>query len=101
MNIIENINKFGLIAVLCLVLLNTCNTCNIRRDLSAVSDRSDSLQGQLNKMYNKDEFNMQIEIQSLEIERSTLFNMNNIVLTKSRPDVRINEINEKLKTLHK
>ena len=99
MSIIENINKFGLIAVLCLVLLNTCNTCNTHRDLYTVSDRMDSIQTQLNN--NKNEISTCIEINSLETSKRILYDQNSIVRSVTRPDDRMNEYDNQIKELQK
>lgn len=99
MSIIENINKFGLIAVLCLVLLNTCNTCNTHRDLYTVSDRIDSIQTQLNNT--KNEISTRVEINSLETSKRILYDQNSIVRSVTRPDDRMNEYDNQIKELQK
>lgn len=101
MKIFDTINKFGITALLFLVFLSTCNTCNIRRDLAVVSDRSDSLQLQLNKVYTKSEMDINMEIQALETSKRMLYDQNAIVRTTMRPDDRMNEYDSQIKELQK
>jgi hypothetical protein len=101
MKVFETINKFGLTAVLLMLMLSTCNTCNMRRDIAAVSERADSLQLQLNKVYTKEELDARMEVQGLETSKRMLYDQNAIVRTTVRPDDRMNEYDQQIKALEK
>jgi len=51
--------------------------------------------------YTKKQLDLLFEKQSYYMEKTTLFNMNQIVLTKNRPDQKINEIDQRINEINK
>ena len=98
---LEIFNKYALVAIIALCFLSTCNSCNIRRQLSDVQDRCDSLQTQVNKVSTTDQLNTRLEINGLETSRRVLYDQNAIVRTAVRPDDRMNEYDSQIKELQK
>jgi len=99
MNFIEQFNKYALIAVVMLCMLSTCNTCNNKRQLSAVQERCDSLQLQVNRIQTAEDAKILQEINSLETSKRMLYDQNAIVRTTLRPDDRMNEYDQQIKEL--
>ena len=97
------INKYVMYAIYVLAimsLINGCNGCNTAKEVTKVRRELDTLQAQVkSQYYDKKDLDNRLSILSLEGEKSTLFNVNYIVLTKARPDTRMNEIDQKIKEL--
>lgn len=84
-------------------MFNTCNGCSSNKNDEKLKKRMDSLTVEVNafrgKIYSKEQMDIRLKILALEEEKSTLFNVNYIVLTKTRPDIRMNELDQKIKEL--
>lgn len=110
MNLTENLNKFSLYALYVLgimSLINGCNGCRTSSEVKKMRHEVDSMRVEISdtrnavraQYYTKDQLDTRLEILALEEEKSVLFNVNYIVLTKQRPDIRMNEIDQKIKEL--
>ncbi len=70
-------------------LINSCNGCKANKENMRLRKEITELKS---NTYNKEELNIRVKINNLESEKSTLHNMNEIVLQNVRPAKRINEI---------
>jgi hypothetical protein len=84
-------------------MINGCNGCSSQKENVKMRKEVDSLNATVlllkAQTYTKKELDIRLEILTLEEEKSTLFNVNYIVLTKERPDIRMNAIDQKIKAL--
>lgn len=106
MTLFDKLNKYVVIAIyslLIITLVNGCNGCSSNKENVKLRKQVDSLSTAVENLnssiYSKEELDVRLEILSLETEKSTLFNTNYIVLTKERPDKRMNELDQKIKEL--
>jgi hypothetical protein len=92
------------IAASAMLLVAVMQGCGKGRKLRAINRaltehvRADSASAAATARF-MDEFDVRMRINALQIERSTLHNMNEIVLTNQRPSQRIEEINRELQDL--
>ncbi len=100
------LNKWVAIAIYALLIItciNSCNSCSMNKENIKLRKEVDSLSVSIKMMdlktYDKKELDVRLTILALEQEKSTLFNVNYIVLTKERPDKRMNEIDAEIRKL--
>ena len=99
--------NYAIIGIFILCVLNTCNSCSsqkedkrMRKEIVIVHNEIDSLINYIDEnTYTKEELDIKQRIFNLELEKSTLHNMNEIVLKNIRPARRINEIDIEIKKL--
>lgn len=95
-----------------ILLLSFIQTCSIKRNIKQtiklveVKIKNDSITHNqilniIDNLYTKEEFDIKLEIKMLEMERSTLHNMNEIVLKNIRPAKQISVIDLRIKELYK
>jgi hypothetical protein len=103
LNLIENLNQKGVfvLVIAFLLMLNTCGHSSMRKEIAKNRTEIDSLQSVIATQYTAQELDTRLRILSLEQEKSTLFNVNYIVLTKQRPDIRMNQIDQEIGELKK
>lgn len=102
-NTISNLNQKGVftLVLLFILLLSTCGHRGMRKEIAKNRAEIDSLQAVISTQYTAEELDVRLRILSLEQEKSTLFNVNYIVLTKQRPDIRMNQIDQEIAQLKK
>lgn len=97
------LSKWGNLITILLILTITFSTCGVKGHVERLEKKVVSLEQQIN--YNDSVKNIkhsiELEIYNLKIERSTLHNMNEIVLKNIRPSEKIAEIDEKIDMLSK
>lgn len=102
-NIQTFLSKWGLIILIMFSLLTFFNTCGVkgkvdRLDKKVISLEKDNL---ARDSIRSAELIVNMEIYNLKLERSTLHNMNEIVLKNIRPAERIAEIDKEIDLLNK
>jgi hypothetical protein len=72
----------------------------LRKEVTILSNEIDSLNNNIeNNFYDKNEFDVKLEIEGYEISKRMLYDNNAIVRTTIRPDDRMNEYDEIIKEL--
>lgn len=93
----------ALIFIALLTMLNTCNSCNGKKQSVKTQKELDSLRIEVSKLHNQvltfDRAKILFHKENLETELRMLINTNQIFLTKERPDKRVLEIQKELKEL--
>jgi hypothetical protein len=88
----------GILIFLCLItMMNTCSSCSNKGKIDSIKTESfvktDSV---ASKFLTREQMQILLEIQGLEDEKRTILNINQIYLTKKRPDERVLEIDAEL-----
>lgn len=71
----------------------------MRKELVMTNEKLDSIIVMTNNIDNKEDLDLKLEINGLEISKRLLYDENSIVRTKLRPDDRMNEYDETIKAL--
>ena len=78
-------------------MIGTCTSCGAKK---AAKETSIELKKHIDSisatMYTQDELDLMLQIQGLKDERRTVLNINQIFLTKKRPDERVIEIDREV-----
>ena len=104
--VLNFLSKYAVIAIyliLGLTLLNTCHSCNTQKKVISLVKKTDSLSNNINqlteKLYNKDELNIRLEILGNEMSKNFVYDNNTIARTTKRPDDVVHEYDQKIKEL--
>lgn len=102
------LNKFYIYAIniICIISIFTylrgCSHLKenkrMRKEINGLYQKIDSID---NNIYYKDQLDKRLKIENLKSEKSTLHNMNEIVLKNIRPAQRINQIDKEIERLEK
>jgi phosphoglycerate-specific signal transduction histidine kinase len=97
------LQKYGILIILFMFLITMLNTCSISNQneknvkrMNRIDQRIDSISS---VVISKKEFEKELKIYNLKVEKSTLHNMNEIVLKDIRPSQRIAEIDAEISNL--
>ena len=100
------LNKYLTIAIYVLIvitMLNGCNSCAGRKDVTRLKKEVDSLTIAVNDLkkdsYSKAELTTRFSIEGLEISKRMLYDNNTVVRTTQRPDDIIIGYDNKIKEL--
>lgn len=101
--ITEFFNKWGATIMTFLGLMIFLNTCGVKNRILVLQKRTENLIQtiQYNDSISELTKNIELQINNLKTERSTLHNMNEIVLKNIRPADRILQIDNQLDELNK
>ena len=98
--IMDFIEKYGLMILVLLVVLNTCSSgMSKKRSEKRVSDQFDSLKTEIKVL--KQELQKEIKVEGLKASKRTLYDWNTVIRTTERPDDIMNRYDNEIQQLTK
>jgi hypothetical protein len=90
-----------LVVILLMTTLSTCNSCSTSKKINRLKNEVDSLQVVVSKRPTTEDVQLLTKIEGLRSSKRTLYDWNAVVRTAVRPDDRMNEYDQEIKSLEK
>jgi hypothetical protein len=90
-----------LVVILLMTTLSTCNSCSTSKKITRLKNEVDSLQTVVLQRPTAEDVERLTKIEGLRSSKRTLYDWNAVVRTAVRPDDRMNEYDQEIKSLEK